>query len=62
MLTKYEEKGYYSLIDLYSQFVNDEGMMIKEYTNDGVHLSEKGYEHWGSFEKTIIKKLNDYEK
>jgi len=52
-----ESKGYYTVIDLFQQFVDSEGKMMKELTVDGVHLSEKGYEKWVDFEKPIIKKI-----
>lgn len=33
-------------IDLYSSFVNEEGKMDTEYSNDGLHLLGKGYNVW----------------
>jgi lysophospholipase L1-like esterase len=59
LLAKNEKKGFYALIDIYSHFVNEEGLLHKKYTVDGVHLSEKGYEHWVSLEKDIIRKLTE---
>ena len=35
-----------NFIDLYSHFVNEEGKMSVEYTNDGLHLMGKGYILW----------------
>ncbi|MCW3785283.1 GDSL-type esterase/lipase family protein [Plebeiibacterium sediminum] len=52
-----EHKGIYTVIDLYKEFADSEGMMIKELTVDGVHLSEKGYAKWVEFEKPIILSL-----
>jgi lysophospholipase L1-like esterase len=57
LIKRYEKKGCYTTIDLYSQFVDEEGMMIKDLTKDGVHLNEKGYERWVSFERFIIESL-----
>lgn len=57
MIKKNEAKGYYKVIDLYSQFVDTEGELTKELTKDGVHLNEKGYEKWVNFEKAIIERL-----
>ncbi|MDA3881061.1 MAG: GDSL-type esterase/lipase family protein [Prolixibacteraceae bacterium] len=54
LLLNYEKKGYFTLTDLYSHFANDKDMMRPEFTNDGVHLSETGYEKWMSLEKNII--------
>ncbi|MCR8666802.1 GDSL-type esterase/lipase family protein [Aestuariibaculum sp. M13] len=50
----FESKGVYKVIDLYSEFVDSNGDLIKELTTDGVHLNEDGYEKWSAFEKTLI--------
>ena len=42
----YEENNLYKVIDLFSVFSNDNGLMNDEYTTDGVHLNEKGYNVW----------------
>ena len=47
----------YSVIDLYSIFVNDSGLIIDELSYDGVHLNEKGYDHWVNFIKPILDQL-----
>ncbi|MFV0522562.1 MAG: GDSL-type esterase/lipase family protein [Mangrovibacterium sp.] len=47
----------YEVIDLYNQFINQKGSMVKEYTKDGVHLTQKGYEHWVEFERPILDKI-----
>lgn len=57
MIEKNKEKGYYKVIDLYAQFVDANGNMIKDLAVDGVHPSVKGYEKWVKFEKPIIKGL-----
>lgn len=57
MIKKNEAKGYYGVIDLYSQFVDANGELTKELTKDGVHLNDKGYEKWVGFEKNIIERL-----
>lgn len=56
-IRKYEKKGCYTLIDLYQQFVDENGEMAKELTRDGVHLNDNGYAKWVAFEKPIIKGL-----
>lgn len=40
--------GEYGLtfIDLYPHFLDEEGKLSKEYTNDGLHLMGKGYLKW----------------
>lgn len=57
MIKKNEVKGYYEVIDLYAQFVDTHGELPKEFTKDGVHLNDKGYEKWINFEKSIIEGL-----
>lgn len=52
-----ESKGYYKVVDLYCQFVDEYGNLIKGLTVDGVHLNDKGYEKWVTIEKPIIEKL-----
>lgn len=56
-LEKYEAKGFYSIIDFYSLFVDSNGDMTKELTRDGVHLNDAGYQKWIQKEKPIIEKL-----
>lgn len=55
MIKKNEVKGFYEVIDFYSQFVDSNGELILELTKDGVHLNDKGYQKWIDFEKPIIK-------
>lgn len=57
LIKRYERKAPYEVIDLYAQFVDQDGNLIKEYTKDGVHLTEAGYAHWVSVEKKILEEL-----
>ncbi|MFG6687853.1 GDSL-type esterase/lipase family protein [Mariniflexile sp. HNIBRBA6329] len=57
IIKKNEFKGYYEVIDLYAEFVDSKGELIKDLTKDGVHLNDKGYETWVNFEKPIIEGL-----
>ena len=41
-------KNNITVIDLYSAFVDDQGLLKKEYTYDGVHLTGPGYAVWAS--------------
>ena len=59
IIKKNETKAYYEVIDLYAQFVDNKGELIEELTKDGVHLNDEGYEKWISFEKSIIKELQE---
>lgn len=42
---KAQDMGF-TWIDLYSSFIDDEGHMKREYTNDGLHLLGPGYLQW----------------
>ncbi|MEO5776862.1 MAG: GDSL-type esterase/lipase family protein [Flavobacterium sp.] len=47
-------KNNYTLIDLHSVFADENDMMKKELTVDGVHLSEAGYDVWVDYIKKYI--------
>lgn len=53
--TKYN----YTLINLHSVFADKNDVMKKEYTVDGVHLSEAGYIAWVDFIKPYIVDKNN---
>lgn len=57
IIKKNQRKGKYTVIDLYEEFVDEDGAMKKELTKDGVHLNDKGYECWVAKEKSIIESL-----
>jgi len=42
------------LIDLNAGFRNEKGEMDAQFTNDGVHLTPKGYEHW----KNVLERVS----
>jgi len=42
---KADEKGF-TWIDLYSSFIDEDGHLKREYTNDGLHLLAPGYMQW----------------
>lgn len=48
------KKYNYTLIDLHAVFADENDLMINEYTIDGVHLSETGYDIWVNFIKTYL--------
>lgn len=50
-LAKYQEAVKYTFIDINSQFLDDKNLLNAEYTNDGLHLNEKGYQHWVAYLK-----------
>ncbi|WP_309641271.1 GDSL-type esterase/lipase family protein [Flavobacterium sp.] len=54
-ILKNNSKKYgYTLIDLHSAFADKNDLMIKDYTVDGVHLSEAGYTVWVDFIKAYL--------
>lgn len=47
----------YTLIDLHKDFADDNGLLKKEFSADGIHLKEAGYQEWVEKEKPIVDKL-----
>ncbi len=45
-LKQQASKYQYSFIDLYGSFASEDGKLRKEFTNDGLHLTGKGYMLW----------------
>jgi len=46
LLKKLARKNKVKLINTHKKFRNRKGLLIKEYTYDGLHLSDQGYKHW----------------
>lgn len=59
-LLKNEKKFNYKFIDLYSYFIDANGLLSVDYTYDGGHLNEKGYELWSNIIEDIITTLPDF--
>jgi lysophospholipase L1-like esterase len=57
MLRQQKGERNYILIDLNASFKNDNGFLNEEFTYDGVHLNEKGYNHWVKILKPIISSI-----
>ena len=53
-----EKESPYEIIDLFSIFVNQNGLIKKELSTDGIHLNEKGYDTWVKFIKPSINSLD----
>ena len=49
-----QDENLYSLIDLYSVFVNDDGLLKNELSIDETHLNEQGYDAWVKFIEPIF--------
>ena len=45
---------FIKVIDLHSAFADQNDLMIKEYTHDGLHLTEAGYQVWQNYIKDIV--------
>jgi lysophospholipase L1-like esterase len=45
-LARYADKMNYHFIDLYTQFLDSNGLMDAKYATDGLHLSPAGYQNW----------------
>lgn len=43
-IKKYAEEKNITYIDLHEKLINEEGLLEKKYTKDGLHLNEEGYE------------------
>jgi lysophospholipase L1-like esterase len=45
-LQRYAGKMKFTYVDLYSKFLDANGLMDAKYASDGLHLNELGYRHW----------------
>ena len=52
-LKKYAKEENITFINIYDKLVDDEGLLNEEYTTDGLHINENGYE-------VITKELKKY--
>ena len=53
-----EKDNPYQIIDLYSIFANENGLIKSELSTDGIHLNEEGYNTWVEFIKPIVYSIN----
>ena len=53
-----EKDNPYQIIDLYSIFVNENGLIKKDLSSDGIHLNEKGYDAWVDFIKPVVSSID----
>ena len=56
-LKRNQQKRLYKIVDLYSIFVNDKGYIKEDFTTDGIHINEKGYDDLVKYIKPLIKDL-----
>ena len=50
-------KFNFTVIDLHSHFENNDGLIKKELTTDGIHLNSKGYQVWIEIVRPLISSL-----
>ena len=50
-------KFNFTVIDLHSNFENNDGLIKKELTTDGIHLNSKGYQVWTEIVRPLISNL-----
>lgn len=44
-----------SLIDIYPEFLDDKNRLDAEFTDEGLHLNEKGYLKWAKILRPQLK-------
>ena len=54
-LKKYANDAKIKYIDLYDKLADDDGKLKIDYTKDGLHLSDKGYDEVTFYIKKILK-------
>lgn len=54
LLENLESKNSFELLKIHHLFALENGTMNMEYSNDGIHLNEKGYEIWSEIIKTKL--------
>ena len=57
MIKKNQDINVFEIIDLYSAFVDEQGLIKSDLTTDGVHLNEVGYQVWVDYVKPILEIL-----
>jgi lysophospholipase L1-like esterase len=55
ILRNYKKPNLYTLVETHALFADSADLMKKEYTKDGVHLTEKGYEVWVDYLRKFFK-------
>lgn len=56
-LRKMAEAFEVTYIDLHASFATEEGKLNPTYTNDGLHLTGAGYEHWKSLIEPLVNEI-----
>lgn len=58
LLQQKESEKPFILLNIHMLFADERDLMMKKYTNDGVHLNEQGYIIWANYLKEQIKSFN----
>jgi len=53
-LKRWCKKQKVEFLELYGDFLNNQGEMDRRYTYDGVHLAEEGYELWAKLTRPCL--------
>jgi lysophospholipase L1-like esterase len=53
-LEKMANENKVNFLNIFPEFLDENGKLSKKYTNDGLHLLGEGYMHWASILKTHI--------
>jgi lysophospholipase L1-like esterase len=48
------QQGFYTVIDLHSAFVNEQGLLQAALTTDSTHLTDSGYNIWINIIRSIV--------
>tara|TARA_B100001996_G_scaffold382838_1_gene375919 strand:- start:2095 stop:2865 length:771 start_codon:yes stop_codon:yes gene_type:complete len=57
MIINQADVQQYKVIDLHSLFINEDGLLNRLYTTDGVHLNNNGYDVWVNYIHSYIQEL-----
>jgi lysophospholipase L1-like esterase len=59
LIKKNVHRKTYALLNIHDLFADEADLIKKEYTSDGLHLSEKGYTLWAEYLKKKFPKLSN---
>ena len=54
LLENLVSKKDYTYVDLFSQTIDENGFLMSEYSDDGIHLNSNGYEVWTNIVKPYL--------
>jgi lysophospholipase L1-like esterase len=54
-IAAYDHEKIYTIVETHSLFADDQDLVQKQYTKDGVHLNESGYARWADYLKKYFR-------